>query len=106
MDLGETEFATPSMSKDSVPSSPIDSAVFSFVNTNGNTPIPIKLDRCILSKLSAITALTPNNIGPFAAQSLELPVPYSLPASTIKGTSSSRYLSAASYILMLSPLGI
>lgn len=34
--------------------------------------------------------------GPFAAQSLELPEPYSFPASTIRGTSDCWYLSAAS----------
>ena len=31
------------------------------------------------SKLSAITARTPSSLGPFAAQSREEPVPYSLP---------------------------
>ena len=37
-----------------------------------------------LSKLSAITTFTPNNFVPFAAQSLEDPVPYSLPPITTK----------------------
>ena len=35
------------------------------------------------SKLSAITARTPSNIVPLAAQSREEPVPYSLPAMTM-----------------------
>ena len=48
-------------------------------------PIPIRLDLWIRSKLSAITALTPSNEGPLAAQSLELPVPYSLPANIMVG---------------------
>ena len=38
------------------------------------------------SKLSAITALTPRSIVPFAAQSRDEPVPYSLPAITTSGT--------------------
>ena len=37
------------------------------------------------SKLSAITALTPSRLVPFAAQSRDEPVPYSLPATTIRG---------------------
>ena len=37
------------------------------------------------SKLSAMTAFTPSSIVPFAAQSRELPVPYSLPAMTTSG---------------------
>ncbi len=37
------------------------------------------------SKLLAITALTPRSCVPFAAQSRELPVPYSSPANTIVG---------------------
>ena len=51
-----------------------------FINSRGNTPIPIKFDLWILSKLSAITALTPKSLVPLAAQSLDDPVPYSLPA--------------------------
>ena len=42
---------------------------------------------------SAMTALTPSSIGPFAAQSREEPLPYSLPASTMSGTPSARYFS-------------
>ena len=38
------------------------------------------------SKLSAMTALTPSNLVPLAAQSREEPVPYSLPAMTTSGT--------------------
>ena len=37
------------------------------------------------SKLCATTAFTPSRLVPFAAQSRELPVPYSWPAMTISG---------------------
>jgi len=37
------------------------------------------------SKLFATTACTPRSAVPFAAQSRELPVPYSEPAKTIRG---------------------
>jgi hypothetical protein len=40
------------------------------------------------SKLSAITARTPSSSVPLAAQSRDDPVPYSLPAITISGTTS------------------
>ena len=40
------------------------------------------------SKLSAITALTPSSSVPFAAQSRDEPVPYSLPAMTTSGVAS------------------
>ena len=50
--------------------------------------MPMRFDRWILSKLSAITARTPNSAGPFAAQSREEPDPYSLPAITIRATAS------------------
>ena len=59
-----------STSKTLISSEPIRFKFFlftSFVNCNGKIPIPIKFDLCILSKLSAITALTPNNFVPFAA---------------------------------------
>jgi hypothetical protein len=39
--------------------------------------MPTRLLRWIRSKLSAITARTPRSSGPFAAQSRELPEPYS-----------------------------
>ena len=44
--------------------------------------MPIKFDRWIRSKLSQTTALMPSNRVPLAAQSRELPVPYSLPPMT------------------------
>ena len=69
----------------SLPSSFSDFLFWFDVNCKGKTPIPIKFDRCILSKPSAITAFIPNNLVPFAAQSLEEPVPYSLPAKTTRG---------------------
>ena len=66
------------------------------LNCNGKIPIPIKFDLCIRSKLSAITALTPNNLVPFAAQSLEEPVPYSLPPMTTKSVPLFLYSTTAS----------
>ena len=38
-------------------------------------------------KLSTKTSFTPNRLGPFAAQSRELPVPYSFPPITTNGIS-------------------
>ena len=58
------------------------------------------------SKLSAITAFTPNNIVPLAAQSRELPVPYSLPARITSGVLAALYFIAASKIDICSPLGM
>ncbi len=40
------------------------------------------------SKLSTITAFTPSSSVPFAAQSRDEPVPYSLPPITTSGTPS------------------
>ena len=51
--------------------------------------MPIRFERWIRSKLSAITARTPSSLVPFAAQSREEPEPYSLPARTTSGTPSS-----------------
>ena len=65
------------------------------------TPMPIKFERCILSKLSAITDFIPNNFVPFAAQSLDEPVPYSLPAITTKSFPLFLYSMAASYTLTI-----
>ena len=48
------------------------------------------------SKLLAMTACTPRSSVPFAAQSRELPVPYSAPASTTSGVFSAAYFIAAS----------
>ena len=47
------------------------------------------------SKLCAITARTPSSTVPFAAQSRDEPVPYSLPANTTSGTFSCLYCIAA-----------
>ena len=47
--------------------------------------MPTRLLRWIRSKLLAITARTPRSKVPLAAQSRELPVPYSAPAMTISG---------------------
>src|SRR5215210_8167745 len=43
-----------------------------------------------------MTARTPSRLGPLAAQSRELPVPYSLPAITISGVAAPWYSSEAS----------
>jgi len=48
------------------------------------------------SKLRTITARTPSSNVPFAAQSRELPVPYSSPPNTTVGTPSPMYFMAAS----------
>ena len=42
--------------------------------------MPMRFERWIRSKLSAMTARTPSSAGPLAAQSREEPEPYSLPA--------------------------
>ncbi len=47
--------------------------------------MPTRFERWMRSKLSAITARTPSRLVPLAAQSRELPVPYSLPAMTTSG---------------------
>ena len=48
--------------------------------------MPMRFERWIRSKLSANAARMPNSMGPFAAQSRELPLPYILPATTTSGT--------------------
>ena len=53
------------------------------------------------SKLWAITALTPSSAVPFAAQSRELPVPYSWPAMTMSGTPLSQAINADTVGLVL-----
>ena len=55
-------------------------------NTSGTTPMPTKFERWMRSKLCATTARSPSSIAPFAAQSRDDPVPYSLPANTTSGT--------------------
>ena len=47
--------------------------------------MPIRLERWIRSKDSAITARTPSSVVPLAAQSRDEPDPYSLPPSTTSG---------------------
>ena len=73
----------------SSPSRPSDCAVSPSGSCSGSTPIPIRFERWMRSKLSAITARTPSSAVPFAAQSRDEPEPYSLPASTTSGTPSS-----------------
>ena len=67
--------------------------------------MPMRLERWMRSKLSAITARTPSSSGPLAAQSRDEPVPYSLPARTMSGTFSALYRCAASKIVTSSPSG-
>lgn len=74
-----------SMENCSFPVRPRESAFCPSMNSKGRTPIPTKLDLWILSKDSAMTALTPYSRTPLAAQSLEDPLPYSLPAIIILG---------------------
>ncbi len=50
--------------------------------------MPIRFERWMRSKLSAITARTPRSAVPFAAQSRDEPVPYSLPAMIMSGVPS------------------
>jgi hypothetical protein len=57
-------------------------------NCSGSTPMPTRFERWMRSKLSVITARTPSNVVPFAAQSRDEPVPYSLPAMTTSGVPS------------------
>lgn len=89
----------------SLPVRPSASADSPVLNCRGKIPIPTKLDLWMRSYDSAITALMPNRYGPFAAQSLELPDPYSCPASTISCWLSFWYFSEASNIAMTSPFG-
>ena len=65
-------------------------------NWSGRIPIPTRLLRWIRSKLSAITARTPSNRGPLAAQSRDEPEPYSFPARMISGVPCFAYRIAAS----------
>src|SRR5260363_159967 len=55
-----------------------------------STPKPTRFERWMRSKLRAMTALTPNNCVPLAAQSRDEPVPYSSPANTRVDTPSWR----------------
>ena len=50
--------------------------------------MPTRFERWMRSKLCATTARTPRSRVPLAAQSRELPVPYSWPAKTMSGTPS------------------
>ena len=75
----------PVMSNVSSPVMPSDCTVSVPLNCSASTPMPIRFDRWMRSKLFAITALTPSSCVPFAAQSRDEPVPYSLPANTTSG---------------------
>ena len=69
----------PEIENVSVPSRPSESAVSPAGNCSGMTPMPIRLERWMRSKLSAMTAWTPSSAVPLAAQSRDEPEPYSLP---------------------------
>ena len=58
--------------------------------------MPTRLLRWMRSKLCAMTALTPRSRVPLAAQSRELPVPYSCPAMMTSGVPAFWYFIAAS----------
>ncbi len=77
-----------SMSNVSWPVRPSVCAFWPSMNCRGSTPMPIRFERWMRSKLSAMTAFTPSSIVPLAAQSREEPVPYSLPAMMISGVPS------------------
>ena len=47
--------------------------------------MPTRLERWMRSKLSAMTAVMPRSMVPLAAQSLLLPMPYSLPPKATSG---------------------
>ena len=49
--------------------------------------MPMRLERWMRSKLSAMATRTPSSIGPLAAQSRDEPEPYILPARTAAGVS-------------------
>ena len=80
----------PLMSNVSRPVNPNDCHDSPFTKVNGNTPMPTRLERWMRSKVSQTTAFTPSRLTPLAAQSRELPVPYSLPAIRIWGVCSFR----------------
>ena len=86
----------PRMSIVSSPLMPSDATESFPMNWKGSTPIITRLARWMRSKLFAITARVPSNRVPFAAQSRELPVPYSSPPNTTVGTPAATYFIAAS----------
>jgi len=80
-------------------SSPVRPSVLRLsppVNSNGMTPMPIRFERWIRSKLSAITPLTPSRLVPLAAQSRDEPAPYSIPPKITSGMPASWYSIEAS----------
>ncbi len=87
---------TPAMSKVSVPSRPSESAVSPAGNCSGSTPMPMRFERWIRSKLSVMTARTPSRLVPLAAQSRDEPEPYSLPPRITSGMPDAAYAWAAS----------
>src|SRR5260370_1084131 len=70
------------------PVRPRDLALSRGANSSGRMPVPTRFDRWMRTKFSAITARTPRSSGPFAAQSRDDPLPYTWPASTMRGTPS------------------
>jgi hypothetical protein len=61
---------------------------FAGRNTSGSTPMPTRFERWMRSKLSTTTAFTPSRKVPFAAQSRDEPMPYSLPPKITSGVPS------------------
>ena len=78
----------PEIEMDSKPVKPRDWADCPSTNCKGRIPMQTRLLRWIRSYDWAMTALMPSNAHPLAAQSRELPDPYSLPATTTKGVGS------------------
>ena len=75
---------------------PSESADSPAGNCSGSTPIPMRFERWIRSKLSVMTARTPSSAVPLAAQSRDEPEPYSLPPRITSGTPAAAYACAAS----------
>ena len=97
--------AMPGRSNVSVPVSLSVPASAPSSNWQGKTPIITRFERWMRSKLFATTAFTPRSAVPFAAQSRELPVPYSEPVKTISGVLRFWYSSAASWMEVRVPSG-
>ena len=74
--------------KVSLPSSFSVWRVDPFRELERDTPMPTRFERWMRSKLSVMTARTPSRLVPFAAQSRDEPVPYSLPAMMTSGVPS------------------
>ncbi len=75
----------PAIETISVPSRPSEAQLSPAGNCSGTTPMPMRFERWMRSKLSVMTALTPSRLVPLAAQSRDEPEPYSLPPKITSG---------------------